>query len=253
MSDTVQKTMVTLRSISGDDTKRKLSPPIVTGDPDLQRIVEKIYDDINEINGSVNQQMASNTDYTGKQGDIRVVSDPEDPKKQLLQGFGLNGWANFAESNKTIFRGKISDENKHSSPDYDSGWFNVSAAMTAKTLNHNLKTNFFKMNVFFRFTGEAENVDYENAGETQDGSDNVRTGDVHHLNLPNIYNYSSHSASGFGIVSKTTDTVDVWVGNNGVFGIDNYMSGDSVVVKKGQMRIILHKIPLGKKGIDETP
>jgi hypothetical protein len=241
----IERTLVTLRSSTGDSAIKKLSPPVVTGDPDLQRIVEKIYDDINTINISVNQSMAANTDHKGKQGDIRIVPDPEDPEKQLLQGFGTNGWSNFGESNKTIFRGKLPAENLHSKPDYDSGWIAVTASALADLyiIEHNLNTKMLRINVFFRFTGANSGTDYDGNGT------NVRTSDVHFVgDSVKAHEYSNGDGTemGFGIIATTDNNISIWTANDYLFTIDNFMSTAHTDVIKGEMRLFLHKIPLGK-------
>ena len=229
-----QRTVITQRDIQGEATKLKLTPPVIPNDEYLQRIVNRIYDDINSINKSVNQKMAANTDYSGKVGDIRIVPDPENPKNQLLQGRGANGWAQFGSSKDVVYKGKVPKDKP-----YDSGWFAIAAGnpSTAITLTHNLDTKVFKVDVLFKFDGTTGS---DIGGEAA----NVNVDDIHYLNLPNVQGYGSGEDVGFGIVANSKTQIKVWTANGGLFYIDNYLNASNTLAKSGEMRIILTKIPL---------
>ena len=70
----------------------KKKPPYVP-DQKLSRIINNIYDDINEVVNAVNQKMTvENTDrFDGNLGDIRVVQISD--KTYEIQGRTKDGWA----------------------------------------------------------------------------------------------------------------------------------------------------------------
>ena len=234
-----QVTQVSQREVQGSADKKKLSPPVVANDPNLQRIVEKIYNDINEINQSVNQSMAANVDHTGKVGDIRIVPDPADPKNQILQGKGAYGWAQFGESRKTIYKGKIPAENKHSKPDYDSGWIAIEKGNNTTTYDiiHSLGSQILSSSVLFKFTGTASDTDYSGTGATNCN--------VNHVFLLSE-NTSQDSTKFVQLCAVDKNKVTVSTGNDGLFYIDNFINSNSITVLKGSIRVFLYKIPLGK-------
>ena len=60
----------------------------------LQRIVDKIYDDFNELIDAVNikDTITSKEEFSGKEGDIRVVRS-NDGTSYEIQGRTSEGWA----------------------------------------------------------------------------------------------------------------------------------------------------------------
>lgn len=60
----------------------------------LQRIVDKIYDDFNELIDAVNNKdtITSKEEFSGKEGDIRVVRS-NDGTSYEIQGRTSEGWA----------------------------------------------------------------------------------------------------------------------------------------------------------------
>lgn len=63
-------------------------------DTNLQRVVDKIYDDINELINAVNNKdtVVGKNEFTGKEGDIRVVKS-NDGSSYEIQGRTSEGWA----------------------------------------------------------------------------------------------------------------------------------------------------------------
>lgn len=63
-------------------------------DPELNRALSKVYDDINEIVESVNQSDTTEEKKgnEGKSGDIRIVKDPKDATKYYLEARTEEGW-----------------------------------------------------------------------------------------------------------------------------------------------------------------
>tara|TARA_R110002020_G_scaffold128392_4_gene287782 strand:+ start:17078 stop:17797 length:720 start_codon:yes stop_codon:yes gene_type:complete len=239
MPESGQITTVTTRETQGQEEKLKLRPPIVSGDSDLERIVNHIYDDINRLNQSVNQKMAANTDHTGKIGDIRCVPDPAKPENQLLQAFGGNGWTQFGESTAVVHNGKVPVEDKHSKPDFDSGWMSIEAGggLSSYAVRHNLDTKILSFVVMFRFTGDSDGTDFDG------GSANVDTDDVHYP----LYANGFSDVQMLQLACHDRKAATICVGNTYLFTIDNYLSGDACKVIKGEIRVFCYKIPLGKK------
>ena len=243
MPSTGQVTQTAQREIQGQESKLKLRPPIITGDNELQRIIEHIYDDINRLNQSVNQSMAANTDHTGKTGDVRCVQDPADPEKSLLQARGINGWHQFGEATQTAFRGQVTKDGKNLKPDYDSGWKDFHAGSypnnnVSATFAHNLGTQFLQIALFIK------NVDVN----TGDGSQ-ISSGDV----WPVSFNWSSgymddesETESGIFLVSKTKNLMSAHAANNVIFHIDNIRSDSNAGITQAAIRAFMWKIPLGK-------
>lgn len=235
-----QSTEVNLRSASGESSELKLSPPVVTSDPNLQRIVEKIYEDINKINNAVNLKKASSAEHKGKQGDIRIIPDASNPKIQHLQGFGSNGWTQFASSDNTTYKGIAPPEALHSKPDYDSGWVAIAKTDSLKTFVHNLGTKYFRIVALFKFTGNDSGDDYN--GHLS----NVSLSDIHYLNSGNqTFGSTSIDDVGFGISTRENNKIRFWTGDNGIFYIDNNGTTTPTVALQGSIRLFLHKIPLG--------
>mgnify|MGYP006908383458 CR=1 FL=1 len=69
---------------------QKRAPKVV--DPNLNRIITKLYDDINEIINAVNNNNSSlqNESYTGKTGNIKLQR--KDDGTYELQGKTNEGW-----------------------------------------------------------------------------------------------------------------------------------------------------------------
>tara|TARA_R100001082_G_scaffold68347_1_gene38725 strand:+ start:866 stop:1117 length:252 start_codon:yes stop_codon:yes gene_type:complete len=63
-------------------------------DSNLQRVVDKIYDDLNELIDAVNSRdtITSKEEFSGKEGDIRVVKS-NDGTSYEIQGRTSEGWA----------------------------------------------------------------------------------------------------------------------------------------------------------------
>jgi hypothetical protein len=59
----------------------------------MDRIIQKIYDDINDVINSVNQSMGeSRSTAKGKEGDIRIIKDSTD-NTYRMEAFTKDGWA----------------------------------------------------------------------------------------------------------------------------------------------------------------
>lgn len=59
----------------------------------MDRIIQKIYDDINDIINSVNQSVGeARAIAIGKEGDIRIVKDATDDTYRI-EAFTKDGWA----------------------------------------------------------------------------------------------------------------------------------------------------------------
>lgn len=63
-------------------------------DNNMQRVIDKIYDDLNELIDAVNTRRTINTaeESSGKEGDIRVVKS-SDGTAYKIQGRTSEGWA----------------------------------------------------------------------------------------------------------------------------------------------------------------
>ena len=63
-------------------------------DSNLQRVVDKIYDDLNELIDAVNSRdtITSKEEFSGKECDIRVVKS-NDGTSYEIQGRTSEGWA----------------------------------------------------------------------------------------------------------------------------------------------------------------
>jgi len=63
-------------------------------DTNLQRVVDKIYDDLNELISAVNSKdtVTDKEESSGKEGDIRVVKS-NDGASYEIQGRTSEGWA----------------------------------------------------------------------------------------------------------------------------------------------------------------
>ena len=73
------------------DLQRKRAP--LTSDPNMQRIVQQIYDDINEIINSVNSSGTETRSLSsGKEGDVRVIKDKTSGDYKI-EAFTEDGWA----------------------------------------------------------------------------------------------------------------------------------------------------------------
>tara|TARA_R110000765_G_scaffold164103_1_gene269138 strand:+ start:201 stop:473 length:273 start_codon:yes stop_codon:yes gene_type:complete len=70
----------------------KKRAPHVSAD-NLERILAQVYDDLNEVIDSVNQETSveERKGYEGKSGDVRVARDPTD-KKYYLEMRADEGW-----------------------------------------------------------------------------------------------------------------------------------------------------------------
>jgi|TARA_R100000306_G_C4261340_1_gene85449 hypothetical protein len=67
-------------------------------DSNLQRVIDKIYDDMNELIDAVNQgsTVEDKDEFSGKEGDIRVIKD-NDGVGYEIQCRTSDGWA-FAQA-----------------------------------------------------------------------------------------------------------------------------------------------------------
>jgi len=63
-------------------------------DNNLQRVVDRIYDDLNELIDAVNRKdtVEDKEEFSGKEGDIRVVRS-NDGTSYEIQGRTSEGWA----------------------------------------------------------------------------------------------------------------------------------------------------------------
>ena len=63
-------------------------------DANMQRVVDKIYDDLNELISAVNNSntVIDKDEFVGKEGDIRVVKS-NDGTSYEIQGRTSEGWA----------------------------------------------------------------------------------------------------------------------------------------------------------------
>ena len=72
---------------------KKKAPNMRALDPNLIRVINTIYDDINSIIDSVNTQVKENRkEYLGKVGDIRVLKD-NTSNTYKIQARTEDGWA----------------------------------------------------------------------------------------------------------------------------------------------------------------
>lgn len=71
-------------------------------DTNLQRVVDKIYDDLNELISAVNSKdtVTDKEESSGKEGDIRVVRS-NDGASYEIQGRTSEGWAKTSLTLKT--------------------------------------------------------------------------------------------------------------------------------------------------------
>jgi hypothetical protein len=63
-------------------------------DANMQRVIDKIYDDLNELISAVNSNntVMDKDEFAGKEGDIRVVKS-NDGTSYEIQGRTSEGWA----------------------------------------------------------------------------------------------------------------------------------------------------------------
>lgn len=63
-------------------------------DANMQRVIDKIYDDLNELISAVNNSntVIDKDEFVGKEGDIRVVKS-NDGTSYEIQGRTSEGWA----------------------------------------------------------------------------------------------------------------------------------------------------------------
>lgn len=71
-------------------------------DTNLQRVIDKIYDDLNELISAVNSKdtVTDKEESSGKEGDIRVVRS-NDGASYEIQGRTSEGWAKTSLTLKT--------------------------------------------------------------------------------------------------------------------------------------------------------
>lgn len=69
----------------------KKRAPVVS-DPELRRVVNQIYDDINALITEVNQEVSEKSENIGKAGNINLVFD-KTSKKYYIKGRFETGWA----------------------------------------------------------------------------------------------------------------------------------------------------------------
>ena len=71
-------------------------------DTNLQRVIDKIYDDLNELISAVNSKdtVTDKKESSGKEGDIRVVRS-NDGASYEIQGRTSEGWAKTSLTLKT--------------------------------------------------------------------------------------------------------------------------------------------------------
>jgi len=71
-------------------------------DTNLQRVIDKIYDDLNELISAVNSKdtVTDKEESSGKEGDIRVVKS-NDGTAYEIQGRTSEGWAKTSLTLKT--------------------------------------------------------------------------------------------------------------------------------------------------------
>jgi hypothetical protein len=97
--------------------------------------------------------------------------------------------------------------------DYDSGWVAVTSAST-HVLTHNLDSKFLRLDMYLR-----------------DGSGNI-------FALPTGYGASSSVETDVAIFMKTTNTIELGFGNDGIYAHDNTsLSGTVVAVTSGDVRV----------------
>jgi hypothetical protein len=98
-------------------------------------------------------------------------------------------------------------------PDYDSGWVAVTSAST-HVLTHNLGSKFLRLDMYLR-----------------DGSGNI-------FALPTGYSSVSTVETDVSIFMKTTNTIELGFGNDGIYAHDNTsLSGTVVAVTSGDVRV----------------
>lgn len=68
-------------------SKKKAMP---VRDPQLSRVVAKIYDDLNELITAINSLSKEHRDDTGKPGDMRFAKDSDG--NYYIEGRGDDGW-----------------------------------------------------------------------------------------------------------------------------------------------------------------
>jgi hypothetical protein len=109
----------------GVKDKSQLSAPTVS-DPDVQRAIEKIYEDLNILKDSTNIEVGTDSrESEGKPGNIRLV---QESGKYAVTEEGLD-----ARLEEYV---KWSAKTEFLAPDYDSGWISVDNHRTQGT--HNL-------------------------------------------------------------------------------------------------------------------
>jgi hypothetical protein len=69
---------------------KKKAPPVQ--DPHLSRVLNQVYDDMNEIVNAVNNSEVTREDkpFSGKEGDLRLVKTGD--SQYELQGRSAEGW-----------------------------------------------------------------------------------------------------------------------------------------------------------------
>ena len=66
----------------------------------MERIISKIYDDINDIINSVNQIGTEASETTGKEGQVRIIKD-KSLNKYFLELFAEDGWVRLDQDSTT--------------------------------------------------------------------------------------------------------------------------------------------------------
>ena len=71
---------------------KKRAPKLPSKDTQLNRVVQQIYDDINEIVNAVNQEVGDSRNVAkGTKGDLRVVLQPNGNYR--IEAYTRDGWA----------------------------------------------------------------------------------------------------------------------------------------------------------------
>ena len=153
--------------------KSSLSAPKVN-DPDVQRAIEKIYEDLNKLKDGTNKSTGTDTEeYEGDPGDIRIIKTSE--KLYNLEAKGEEGWVTpkIGEdvikwhpigSRKKYEPAKISEDGEveeppeavtadnienftsnfltNIDPDYDSGWVDVNRTNSSRSFRFDHDLDF---------------------------------------------------------------------------------------------------------------
>lgn len=71
---------------------KKKRAPSFTDINSMSRVIDAIYDDINDLINSVNNLSTENRSLSGKKGDIRVIQDKGNSSYRL-EAYTEDGWA----------------------------------------------------------------------------------------------------------------------------------------------------------------